>query len=80
MSGVSGVSGVSEVSGVSGMSGVSESEPNGEVNGHGNCSYRSVRHYNYLIIISIFLRLCDGNGIGIGELPWHLYAESLQPT
>jgi len=42
-----------------------ESEPNGEVNGHGNCSYRSVRYYNCLT--TIFLRLCDGHGTGIGE-------------
>ena len=44
-----------------------ESEPNGEVNGHGNCSYKSVRHYNWLTTILIFLRLCDGRGSGIGE-------------
>jgi len=64
---VSGVSG--GVSGVSGCPGCPalESEPNVEVNGHGNFSYKSVRHYNRFTIISIFLRLCDGHGIEIGQ-------------
>jgi len=44
-----------------------ESEPNGKVIGHLNGSYKSVRHYNWLTIILIFLRLCDGYGAGIGE-------------
>ena len=81
MSGVSGVSGVSGMSGVSGVSGVSGcpgclgcpgcpapvTEPNGEVNSNGNCSNKSVRHYNWLTITLLFLRLCDGHGTGIGE-------------
>jgi len=44
-----------------------ESEPNGEVNGHGDCSYQSVCHYNWLTTIFVFLWLCFGHGTGVGE-------------